>query len=263
IYEDWLALACDIGFAAKEPEGTKGEFPYRLVTRADLGGLLKAASNWFEQTLPGLVARMEDVFGERKVRGYFDPSEGTETREARKLLSEAGQELESLKLLEDNRRPEQSIEERAGVVAACARHRIDVDRKVRLVYEQEGFGGVGGVEEVTTLSFEDRVMPLWQKVGLAARFAEFVLRVQTQILRRIQTLRLEMETQVSSLPGFPLQLFVRSLEKVGNILSGAVGVGRKEGSTQRQQAQEADTLGYYLQDLDIGQAREKLRRLAG
>lgn len=262
VYEDWLALACDIGFAAREPEVGKAEPGYRLVTTADLGGYLKAATNWFEQTLPGRVALMEDVFGERKVRGYFDPREGTQTRAARKLLADAGQELESLKLREDNRRPEQSVMERAGVVAACARLRTDVDQKVRLVYDQDGFGRLGGVEEVTALSFEDRGMPLWQKVGLAERFAKFVLHVKKQILGRIKTLRQEMEAQVKPLPGFPLQLFVRSLEKVGNILSGAVGVGRKDGSTQRIQAQEADTLGYYLQDLDIAQAREKLRRLA-
>jgi hypothetical protein len=52
------------------------------------------------------------------------------------------------------------------------------------------------------------------------------------------------------------------LERVGNILEGALGVGRKEGTTQRLQMHEADTLGYYLQDLNVARAREKLGRLA-
>lgn len=263
VYEDWLALACDIGFAALEPGGAKGDHPYRLVTRADLAGLLRAASNWFEQTYPGLVDQMEDVFGELKVRAYFDPRKGTETLKARKQLDEAGQEIGSLQILEDTRRPEQASEERAVVVAGCARLRLEVARKVRNVYDQDRFGTLVSPEDLTTLSFENPELTLWEKVGLAARFATFVLDLTKRIQRRIQSLKVEMENQVRTLPGFPLQLFVRSLEKVGNILTGAVGVGRKEGSTQRLQSQEADTLGYYLKDLDIAQAREKLRRLAG
>jgi hypothetical protein len=64
------------------------------------------------------------------------------------------------------------------------------------------------------------------------------------------------------LPGFPLLLFVRSLHKVHDILEGAFTVARPEGSTQRRQQTEPDTLGHYLQDLDRDRANDRLERLA-
>src|SRR5262249_29082909 len=170
--------------------------------------------------------------------------------------------LEALKVVEGSRRPAQALDERGVAVAECARRRLEIDQKVRHVYDRAALQQLGGVEDLKILSFEDRSLPLWKKVGLAARFAADVLRLRDQVCRRIAVLREEMTQQARTLPGFPVQLFVRSLERVGNILEGALGVGRKEGTTQRLQTHEADTLGYYLQDLNVARAREKLGRLA-
>src|SRR5262249_2397192 len=126
----------------------------------------------------------------------------------------------------------------------------------------EAYEKISPDENLDYLVFEVRDQPLWERIGRARLFADSVLEAQERINARVESLPDELRAAILDLPGFPTQLFVRCLHKVRDILNGALGVARADGSTQRRQHTEAGTLGHYLQDLNVGQAREQLKRLA-
>src|SRR5262249_52165750 len=142
-----------------------------------------------------------------------------------------------------------------------ARRRFEVGERVGAVYDP-GYQTLLPDENLKPLTFEDDRIPLWKRIGQARHFADHVLKSRERVNRRVEAIQEEMRQAASRLTGFPLQLFVRSLHKVHDILEGAFTVARPEGSTQRRQQTEPDTLGHYLQDLDRARANDKLERLA-
>ncbi|MEM7594873.1 MAG: hypothetical protein AAF383_25820 [Cyanobacteria bacterium P01_A01_bin.83] len=117
-------------------------------------------------------------------------------------------------------------------------------------------------DNIKTLNFEDDTKPLWSRIGRARLFAQKVREIETKIRDRIKSLQAEMRTEVQNIDYFPINLFTLSLEKIGNILDGALHTNTPQGSTGKKQQTESGTLGQYLKDLQVANANDKLDKLA-
>jgi hypothetical protein len=266
-YQQWMALACELGFARESSGGrSKTDKTYRLVELEEWRGWRDAARNWLDGEYGTIVGRMEEVFGPGKVLDFFAPpgstKVGTKTRSAERRLQEASDRLATLLVRERGRQAGRPEPERARTMVECARGRLEARSLINRVYEREGFERLGPDEDLKYLNFEDDTRPLWERIGRAKRFANFVLGARDRINTRIDSIQQELRAAVQGLHGFPLGLFTRCLSKVRDILEGAFSLSRPDGSTQRRQHTEPDTLGHYLQDLNVTQARERLDRLA-
>lgn len=266
-YQAWMHLACEIGFAREvAAERRSAESSYRLVEAAELRGALAEAANWLEQEYPAVVTRMEAVFGAGKVLDYFGPlggtKVGTKTRKARGDLETARQELEALVVEEGSRDRSRPTADRAALHRACARRRLLARDAVAAVFDRDGYDGLRPEENLKTLNFEDDAVPLWERVGRARLFSEFVLRAKDQIVARVGWAQEALRAEAEPIRGFPVQLFTRCLHKVQDILEGALTLTAPAGSTQRLQNTEPGTLGFYLRELKIAEATRKLDELA-
>jgi hypothetical protein len=265
-FQQWMALICQLGFA-RESSGarSKTDKTYQLVSLKEWQGRSQEAWNWLRQDYPKAVARMEEVFGSGKVNEFFGPLDsgrvGTKTRQAQANVQGADATLQALVIEESNRQRNQAPDERVRVLEDCTRKRFEVSERIGAVYDSR-YQTLAPDENIRVLEFEDNTLPLWERIGRARHFADYVLKARERINRRLEVIQEEMRQSASSLPGFPVQLFVRSLHKVHDILEGSFTLAKPEGSTQRRQQTEPDTLGQYLQDLDVARANDKLARLA-
>jgi hypothetical protein len=266
VFIEWMSLAHDLGFAEAVENTGRGEKTYTLLTRPALGGLINEAENWLRQEYPKIVGHMGEVFGEGAVQQYFAPigsvKEGTQTRLAKQAIEKARRDLEALEADEGNRSRRVNIAEQERLFVDSTRRRLSILRSIRHVYDKDAYAKFAKDDNLHTLSFEDDSTPLWQRILRAKRFSDLVRQVDEKIRVRVDKLSEEMRAQVQGLPGFPINLFTRSFKKIEDILSGALSTRDPEGSTQRRQGTDADTLELYLKDLKIGEARNKLAQLA-
>jgi len=101
VFQDWMSLACEVGFAYEAAEGKGGKDRcYRFRERAELRNLIQEADNWLKVEYPKIVQDMESIFGEGRVRELFNPvgkkPVGTKTQTARSALKRAGEALSRL-----------------------------------------------------------------------------------------------------------------------------------------------------------------------
>jgi len=265
-FQQWMALICELGFARESSGGrSRSDKTYQLVSLKEWQGRSQEAWNWLRQDYPKVIARMEEVFGPGKVNEFFGPLDsakvGTKTRDARSRLEGADAILQALVIEEGNRQRNQAPDDRIRTLVDCARKRFEVSERIGAVYDPR-YKTLSPDENLRVLEFEDNTLSLWERIGRARHFAEYVLKARERINRRIEAIQEEMRQAASGLVGFPVRLFVRSLHKVHDILEGSFTLARPEGSTQRRQQTEPDTLGQYLQDLDVARANDKLARLA-
>lgn len=267
IFVRWMELLCVLGFAQREAAQQRGQHDkYLLINRTALSGAHREAHNWLTQAFPIIVQRMEEVFGEGRVRDLFAPPNsvrvGTKTNTAVSKLADAEQWIQQLVSCEANRDTMQPLKVQATSLITCARLRVDANRAITGVFDKDAYEKLTYDDNVRTLSFEDDSSPLWQRIRRAELYAEFALRTKELIEGRIDPLADEMRQGVDGIVGFPIQLFTRSLERIRNILDGAIGVYSPQGTTQRLQHSQDGTLGHYLADLNIAKATEKFTELA-
>ena len=209
---------------------------------------------------------MKAVFGEGKVTDYFAPTSsakpGSKTRDAQQQLNEARKSLNDLDVVETTWKEAKTHEARQVRFTECAGKRLAAKRKIDFVYEGERYKGLQRDETLRMLNFENDSETLWKRIGQASLFVDFVFEAKQRITDRIARLSTELHERTSNIKGFPINIFTRSLEKIGNILEGSIGTREPEGSTQRLQYVAPGTLAHALQELRVGQATEKLAQLA-
>jgi hypothetical protein len=266
VFLEWMSLAHDLGFAGPIEGTGRGEKQYTLLTRAALSGLIQEAENWLQQEYPKIIRNMDEVFGEGAVQQYFAPigsvKEGTQTRLAKQAIENARKDLEALEADEGSRSRNPNLGEQERLFVDSTRRRLSILGSIKHVYDKDAYSRSTKDDNLFTLSFEDDSIPLWHRILRAKRFSDLVRQVEERIRIRVVKLSEEMRAQVQDLPGFPVNLFTRSFQKIEDILSGALSMRELEGSTQRRQGTHADTLELYLKDLKIGEARNKLAQLA-
>ncbi|GAB4542685.1 MAG: hypothetical protein Tsb0014_35680 [Pleurocapsa sp.] len=262
IFIEWMTLACEIEFAKNELiPGSKNK-QYVLQTRSELNNLIQEAENWLNDDYPQIINDLALVFGEGKVRDYFDPKKGTKTLTAKSLIEDSKKHISKLETLEINLDRNSAIDTQRSILKQSARLRLELIQAVEKVYLRDRYKDLDFNENINTLNFEDDTQPLWSRIGRAELFAQKVREVETRIRDRIISLQTEMRTEVQDLDYFPLNLFTLSLEKIGNILDGALHTSTPQGSTGQKQQTEPGTLGQYLKDLQVTNAIDKLAKLA-
>ncbi|HVA48998.1 MAG TPA: hypothetical protein VNH11_21730 [Pirellulales bacterium] len=267
IYMQWLALACTLGFAEETASGSRRtDKRYALVPRAALEGALAEARNWLNDEYPKIVKRMKSVFGPGKVGEYFAPlgesTPGTKTLLAKEQLDIAQSCLSRLAAAEPSWNDAQSEAEKRDLFVDCARSRLAAREKTEHVYSADEYKRLTYDDSIRTLNFEADGVPLWKRIRQADLFVDFVLKGRDRIKKRSAQVAEEMRKDVESIAGFPVQVFVRSLAKIANILEGSIGERPAEGDTQKAQYLSPGTLGQALRDLKVAQAADRLGQLA-
>ncbi|WP_414569520.1 hypothetical protein [Nostoc sp. CCY 9925] len=266
IFIDWMALACELEFAKIDPDVTGGkDKKYSLKTRSELDNLINEAENWLQNDYPQIVQKMESVYGEGKVSEYFSLNSyrvGSKTRQAKAKIEEAKKSLSALEAAEINQYSHVTdFENQQNILITAAKHRLSLLQNISSVYLRDEYESLQSDYNIKTLNFEDDSKPLWERIRRAEIFAKLVNDVAEIICDRIDSLKEEMKVEVHTIPYFPTSLFTLTLEKVRDILDGALHLSLPQGSTGRQQLTEVDTLGQYLKDLKVADATEKLSQL--
>ncbi|HUY34894.1 MAG TPA: hypothetical protein VMV69_19260 [Pirellulales bacterium] len=266
-FQQWMVLAHEIGFADVPAEGARrNDKRYRLVERAALGGAWTAARNWLANQYPEVVRKMQEVFGEGKVGEYFDPlgssRPGTKTLEAKRRLDAAERALGELDIAEAGWNTAATADERRERFIACSRQRLEIGRDVEWVYQADGYRSLVRDDSLKMLNFDNDDVSLWKRIGQAKLFVEYVEDAKRRMGDAVDRLKEEMREATREMPGFPLAVCTRSLEKIANILAGSIAGGSREGDTRRFQDLTPGTLAQALRDLKVWQASEKLGQLA-
>ncbi|MBS1803689.1 MAG: hypothetical protein JST28_09995 [Acidobacteria bacterium] len=261
-FEQWMALACSAGYAEFVGALTgKPDRKYQLIERKKIRNAITEADNWLAGDYAEVVDKLELVFGEGKVRDYFGPlgskKPGSKTIEGKNKLNAASALLDELDI------QEAAPSRDAGRLLRGAKLRIEARRYVDMVYDRDEYQKLSLDDaNLKTLNFEDDRKPLWQRIRRAEIFANYALLLKDRIINQAAAVASEMESAVKPWPKFPTALFKRSLDKIQNILTGALEVKELLGTTQNLQATEPGTLKQSLRDLRIGEALGKLQQLA-
>ena len=266
-YLQWMSLARRLDYAYESSGGQKkNDKRYRHLERAALNGALTEARNWLTRDYPQIVEEMKAVFGEGKVGEYFAPQAsakpGGRTLEAKQKLDDVQSRLSVLQTAETAARAAIAEADRRQRFLECASARLSICRDLNWVYSAENYGLALENDDCRTLSFESSVIPLWEQIGKAKVFVDFVLGAKQRIVERIGQLTGEMRAETQDLSGFPVKAFTLSLTKIENILAGSIGTAEPAGETQRMQYITSGTLGHALRNLNVTQARGKLSQLA-
>jgi len=264
IFIDWMTLACAIEFAINEPiQGSRNK-QYILRTRSELKNLIQEAKNWLKEDYPQIIDDLQIVFGESKIRAEFDPNTGSKTVDAKGEIIKSKKYISQLETLEVNLDPNSVSDKQKSDLKQSANLRREIIQALEKVYVRDHYNDIDFDENIKTLNFEnnDIFQPLWLKIGRAKLFAQKVTEVKNKICVRITSLQEEMRTETINLEYFPLHLFTLSLEKIGNILDGALHTSTPQGSTGKKQQTEPGTLGQYLKNLQVSDAYNTLAKLA-
>ncbi|MBX7222572.1 MAG: hypothetical protein K1Y36_21675 [Blastocatellia bacterium] len=263
IFTEWMALICEMGFAYREPASTEGL--YRFKDRAELKRGITEAENWLNGEYLKIIHKIEAVFGEGRIQSLFSSGQlnpGTKTLLARSALDRANQKYQELVALEEAQYPNSLDDEnRRSLLIQASRCRLSLLNEVEAVYLKDEFERLQSDANLKTLNFEDDTVPLWKRVRRAKLFVDLVRDTETRIKSRIQVLQDYMR-QSETVAHFPYAIFTRSLEKISNILDGALSNDSLDGSTKRKQHTEPGTLGHALKDLNVAEATNKLTQLA-
>jgi hypothetical protein len=265
IFQDWMALLCKLKFAHIPAQTTKEKI-YSLLSRAELKGQIQEAQNWLAQDYPKAVQEMGVVFGTGVVQQYFGPVQGTKTRKADELLSEARRVLELIEFEEGVQfLNTQDVEVQKEILIRSSSRRQLLTKSIDTVFRSDKYSEVQADENIKALNLSSELTasdPLWRRIRLAKQFCEYVNRVSRKIREQIIEIDSYFRKETESLPGFPIKLFTLSLAKIDNILTGSLGQETVRGATQTMQRTESGTLGYFLGDLKIADASNKLSQLA-
>lgn len=264
-FTHWMSLLVELGLAEEVGEdATSRSTKYQLVSRSALQNEMVEASNWLNDDYPKIVERMKGVFGTGRVlEGFAPPSyaqKGTKTADAESRLQKCDSVLATIKDNETRWKEATSVESRTDRFIASTRARLTCRENSLFVYDSDRYADFPSYESIKQLSFDNDKVPLWQRIGQADAFVNFVLESQRRIEERAEEVAGEMRAGAGQ--GFPVSIFTRSLAKIENILRGSIGEDPAEGDTQKEQFLTPGTLGHALRDLKVSQASERLEQLA-
>lgn len=252
IFENWMTLLEHLGFVQNVSQGRHLE--YSLLSLASLRSHIIQAENWLNGEYNQIVHnKMSLVFGQGRVLDLFGPN-GAKTREAKERINNARAAETKLSSIEDRLLRVVNDDEADQLFADAARHRRVILNEIQQVYVDEEYNNPTVDENIKTLNFDDHKSPLWKKIKIANHFADKVLRIQSLVSARIDKVADLMRIETEGIQYFPVSLFTLSLEKVRNIIDGAVGQAKLDSSTAQQQETEPGTLGYLLKNLKVSEA---------
>ncbi|MDP1563437.1 MAG: hypothetical protein Q8M16_18810 [Pirellulaceae bacterium] len=264
-FAHWMVLLVDLGIAEEAEEASSDKSPqYQLIQRSSLKNRIEEANNWLRQEYPQIVERMKTVFGVGRISESFAPTNaaqrGTKTTRAEESLK---QSAASLTLIDDKETRWKNLagdDEKGETFRKVFRARLDSKEKSEAVFNRKLYEKEQDLDSIKQLNLDDEHAPLWSRIRQADLFVNFVLSSKARLEQRADELAIELSVDLE--PGFPIQIFTRSLSKIKNILDGSIGEGPAEGDTQKEQFVSPGTLGYALRELKVAQATERLEALA-
>ncbi|MFZ2959648.1 MAG: hypothetical protein WA705_22405 [Candidatus Ozemobacteraceae bacterium] len=266
LFQQWTELLKELKIALEKVDG--GGRPSRkveILSLERLKGFWKEADNWLKQKYPELVQTMAAIFGQGQVEELFSPPEaakvGAKTLTAKDSLAKGLQMLSQLEILEGNLEKDRHGLLSESHVKQVVHLRTKIYSRIYQVYWKDGYEAITSSDGVKTLNFQEDREPLWKRIRLADLFALKVQKAIEIFQKRIPLLQDELRQEVTSLSGFPVNLFTRSFEKIKNILEGSTEDKPASGATQQTQMSQAGTLRSYLRDLNVARAVERLEKI--
>lgn len=270
VFKDWMALLSDLGFVRENGTGDNiRDKRYEPVPLATLGGLRQEAENWLSKELSPIVLRLAGVFGEGKVMEMFapkaHPKPGTKVNQAAQYLTNAKSLLDQTKNAEDNYDPEKADSDaQVSTLRSDCRNRLKSRQLVDWVFVRDRFGSIVLDDNLKTINFENDEVPLWERIGKADKLASYFKEQRAKMTERAEALQKELSDEAKGIPGFPIGVFTRQLERIKSILAAAEKPAGDSslGETTLAQYNTPGTLAFLLKDLKAQQAIEKLESLA-
>lgn len=262
IFRQWIAIACDLGWAQAEPISTTKTL-YHFVPRESLRGEWDAAHNWLqdEDKYPRIVREIADILGQGLIDQWFAPKQGSKFQSAQKNLDEAHKKLALLETLETNP-PEAEDDTASDWFIQTTRLRLQIKKAIHQVFSKKDYEELPEDMDTSTLPTLQEGDALWEWIRRAEHFKTSVQEIAKQIRERLPSLREEMIAEVRDIQSFPINLFTRPLAKIENIIDAGLSGEDPRSTTQRAQHAKPGTLAHYLKDLRIDEAMKVLLSLA-
>lgn len=265
-YTHWMVLLADLGIVEEATdESSDKSARYQLINWPSLKYRIDAATLWLNGEYPKIVERMKSVFGEGKISDWFAPAtsakKGTKTTTAEESLRQSATSLTLIKDQEERWSNLLDEDQKVEAFKKLFRARLECREKSEFVFVKREYERLTDWDEsIKQLNLDGEDTPLWKRLRQADLFVTFVLDSKIRIEHRADELAAELSQDLE--PGFPINIFTRSLSKIKNILEGSIGEGPAEGDTQKEQFVSPGTLGYALRELKVAQATERLESLA-
>lgn len=268
VFEDWMWWCTALHLLKIEDYSARSP-RWIPLPRAALDNALVEADNWLNgddpDAYPATVGMLERVYGKDHIPGHFAPAKavtpGTQTVEALDRLERARRRFEQVKREEEaltDRDPDDLdtvLDTLPGILRGRSEilHLLDGVRpadppRVR-------------IDNVRTLSLEDRSVSLYERIERARLFAEYVERCRGRIDARAAELIDGIHADPEARPPFPIRLFTLSLETIRNILAGALERTTATETQQTEAGAGSDTLLHFLRSLQLDKASERLELL--
>ena len=260
IFREWMAVAVDLGWAQNEEAGKRSQ--YVFVPREALHGDVNAARKWLEDDYPGIVKRLEDLFGKGLNDRWFQPGSGSKYQNAVQRLDEAAEKLKELDTLEANPPDDNDLASAKDWFIRTTRLRLRIRDLVERVFNKKKYDELPADLDGQMLHLTDEDLPLWERIRQAEHFADAVQRLARRIRQRVLSLGDEMRSRVSDIASFPINLFTRPLSKIDHIVDAGLAGEDPLSTTKRAQGAKAGTLAYFLKELRVADAIEALRAFA-
>ena len=265
-YTHWMVLLVELGIAEESIDESSDKTPrYQLINRSSLKNRIEEATIWLNGEYSGIFERMKSVFGAGKISDWFAPAtsaqKGTKTTTAEESLRQSAISLTLIKDQEERWTSLPDEDQKVGSFKKVFRARLECREKSESVFVKREYERLTEWDEsIKQLNLDADETPLWKRLRQADLFVKFVLDSKKRIEHRVDELAIELSHDVP--PGFPINIFTRSLSKIRNILEGSIGEGPAAGDTQKDQPNSPGTLGYALRELKVAQATERLESLA-
>ena len=269
VFKDWMALLSDLALVQETGTGDNiRDKRYELVPLTRLTGLRQEADNWLTRELGPIVLRLAGVFGEGKVMEMFGPKglkPGTKITMAAQRLNDAKKLLDQTTNLETNYDPEKADPDtQTASLRTDCRNRLKTKELVDWVFARDGFVTLTLDDNLKTINFENDDVPLWERIGKADKLATYFKEQRAKMTERTEALQKWLKDEAKDVPGFPVAVFTRQLERIKSVLAAADQPAGSSalGETTLAQYSTPGTLAFLLKDLKAQQAIEKLEQLA-
>lgn len=263
LFREWMAIAVDLGWAEPERVGKNNKkTQYKFVPGEVLHGKLGAARKWLEKDYPGIVKELSNLLGKGLVDTWFEPKTGSKYLNAVERLEQATRALEKLDALEADPPDADDFAKGPGWFVKTTRLRLRVRELVGQVFDKDGYAQLPADLDGQMLHLTDEDRPLWERIRQAKHFADAVQHLAVRIKEQIPSLVSEIRQAAAGIHAFPVNLFVRPLAKIDEIVDLGMTGQDPLSTTERVKRAKPDTLAYYLKELRVADAIQAIRSFA-
>lgn len=263
IFDDWMWWLQQLQlFKVEDP--TQSKVRWITKSRAEFGNSVTEAEMWLtgddEDSYKAVVGQLSSVYGEKRIGTFFavGGEKGTETTKATDALKRARDTFAKLEVKETQL--QDSLAEVVANLPDILRMRNVILSEVDSVKPHDG--REIKLDSTRSVVLNDESVSLYERIERARLFADKMQSWAGEIRKRVDNLLLDIEANPKANAPFPRRLFTLSLQTIANILKGALEGGTATQTQKKEASADSDTLLFYLRDLQLEKARERMERLA-